>query len=341
MPQRDVVVIGASTGGVEALSTVAAALPDDFAAAVFVVLHLSEDSPSHLPTILNRAGTLAVSHAVDREPIRRGRIYVAPPGLQTAIENGRISVRRGPRENMHRPSIDVLFRTAAHHYGSRVIGVILTGAMDDGVAGLTVVKAGGGIAIVQDPAHARAPSMPTRALERTDVDYCVDLDEIAPLLCALIGEAESELPAEARLSSARSVPLETVEEAGANGKALRSEELGEASAFTCPDCNGTLFEIRDGTAIRYRCRVGHAYSEDAMVVAQTDSAERALWAALRALEEREAIMRRLAERARERGLTVIAERFDERTRRVHQEVETIHDLVVNGRALETVTADDR
>jgi two-component system chemotaxis response regulator CheB len=339
--QRDVIVIGASTGGVEALSTLVAGLPDDFPAAVFVVIHISEDTPSHLPTILNRVGSLAVGHAVDREPIRRGRIYVAPPGLQTAVENGRIGVRRGPRENMHRPSVDVLFRTAAHHYGPRVIGVILTGSMDDGAEGLAAVKRGGGIAIVQDPSQARASSMPAHALERTDVDYVVELNAVAPLLCALVDNAGSELPSEVPLSSARAVPLETVEEAGPHDEARRSDQLGPPSMFTCPECHGTLFEIHDGRVVRFRCRVGHAYSEDSIVVAQNDSAERALWAALRALEEREGIMRRLSERARGRGWTRIADRFDERARRVHQDVETIHDLVVDGRALEPVAVDEQ
>src|SRR5262249_28243139 len=152
------------------------------------VLHVGEDAPSQLPAILNRADVLPAAHAVDREPIRRGRIYVAPPGLQTVLQPGRISVSRGPRENMHRPSIDTLFRTAAHYYGARVVGVVLTGALDDGSVGIAEVKRGGGVAVVQDPLDARVASMPKHAMEHVKVDYCLGVDEIAPLLVTLVGE---------------------------------------------------------------------------------------------------------------------------------------------------------
>lgn len=342
MADRDVVVIGASMGGVEALSTLVAGLPADFAAAVFVVLHVGEDTPSQLPAILNRVGVLPAAHAVDSEPIRLGRIYVAPPGLQMVVHGSRISVRRGPRENLHRPSIDVLFRTAAHHHGPRVVGLVLSGSMDDGSAGLVAVKSAGGVAIVQDPADARVSAMPANALERVDVDYCLPIDDIASMLCALVGESATGLPPETPLVRAlpQSVPLETVEEATGKSEARRSEELGPPSAFTCPECSGTLFEIRDGERVRYRCRVGHAYSEETIVSAQNDAAERALWAALRALEEREAIIRRMAVDARRRGLAVVADRFEERARHVHADVERIHDLVVNGGALDPVAAED-
>src|SRR3954468_24417635 len=170
---HDVVVIGASSGGVEALAKVLGSFPVDLAAAVFVVLHVNPDAPSFLPSILNRAGRLPAAHAVDQEPIRRSRVYVAPPGGQTYVHRGRLAVRRGPYENLHRPAIDPLFRTAAHHYGPRVIGIVLSGGLDDGSAGLMAVKRAGGVAIVQDPEDAAFPSMPRSALERVEVDFCV------------------------------------------------------------------------------------------------------------------------------------------------------------------------
>ncbi len=166
MANRDVVVIGASSGGVEALTKLVAGLPPTFPAAVFIVLHVSESLPSRLPDILNRNGSLPAAHAVQNEPIRRGRIYVAPPGRQTYIHQGRLSVRRGPRENLNRPSIDALFRTAAHYYRDRVIAIVLSGALDDGSAGLVAVKEGGGITIVQDPNDAQMPDMPTNAIRK-------------------------------------------------------------------------------------------------------------------------------------------------------------------------------
>src|SRR5437773_11022892 len=151
MPGHDIIVIGASSGGVEVLTTLVSRLPEALPAAVFVVLHVRPDAPSLLPAILNRAGALPAAHAVDSEPIRTGRIYIAPPGMQMYLHNRRVSVERGPRDNAHRPAIDPLFRTAAHHHGSRVIGVIASGALDDGTAGLHAVKEAGGIAVVQDP----------------------------------------------------------------------------------------------------------------------------------------------------------------------------------------------
>lgn len=331
MAEHDVIVVGASSGGVQALTEIASGLQPDLSAAVFVVLHVPPDAPSQLPAILNRAGPLPAAHAVDGEPIRRGRIYVAPPGLQTYVEKGRIRVRRGPRENAHRPAIDPLFRTAAHHYGKRVIGVVLSGALDDGAAGLAAVKKGGGLAIVQDPADAAVPDMPMHALEAANVDHCLPLAGIAPLLLRLVKTMvdATTLPGE--------VPLETVEEAPVGNEAMRSDQLGPPSNFTCPDCQGTLYEIDDGTTVRFRCRVGHGYSAETMIGAQGDGVERALWAALRALEERSALMKKLASYARRRGHDAIAESFDQRSDRIENDVRVLHGVITTGRTLETVT----
>ena len=322
MAKRDVVVVGASSGGVEAISKIISGLPEHFPAAIVVVLHIGEQVRSHLPDILNRAGKLPAAHAVAHEPIRRGRIYVAPPGLQTYLQRGCFSVRRGPLENLHRPSIDTLFRTAAHHYGRRVVGVVLSGALDDGSAGLLAVKQGGGVTIVQDPLDARVPQMPANAMARAEADYVLPAGAIAELLMSLVtsfeGGGDNLLPGE--------VPLETVEE-GSMSTACRSDELGPPSFFTCPDCSGTLFEIEQGQLLRYRCRVGHAYSQDSLVAAQNDAVERALWVALRSLEEREALMRRLADNSRRHGHHAVATMFDEKA------------AIVNGRALEPLSAE--
>lgn len=327
---HDVIVIGASSGGVQPLMKLAAGLPPDLAAAVFVVVHVRPDAPSQLPAILNRAGQLPAAHAVDGEPIRRSRIYVAPPGFQTYLHRGHISVRRGPYENSNRPAIDPLFRTAAHHYGPRVTGVVLSGSLDDGSAGLVAVKNGGGIVVVQDPDEAEFPDMPANARERAGVEVILRADQLGPYLAqvALQNGARAMLP--------REVPLETIEEAPAGERSLRSDELGVASGLTCPDCHGALWEIRDGTSIRYRCRVGHAYSEDSMLTAQTDSVERAVWAALRALEERVALMHKLADNARRRGNEGIAAMFEERVNPVDRDVRTLRELIVSGGTLEPV-----
>lgn len=191
------------------------ALPPDLPAAIFIVLHVRPDIPSQLPAILNRAGQIPVAHAVDSEPIRRSRVYVAPPGMQTYVNGSRIGVRRGPHENLHRPAIDPLFRTAAHHYGSRVVGIILSGAMGDGAAGLQAVKRGGGIAIVQDPDDATFPSMPETAMAAIQPDFCVPVAQLAPIVLDLVGEdATADLRSE--------IALETKEEAALPDEAKRS-----------------------------------------------------------------------------------------------------------------------
>jgi two-component system chemotaxis response regulator CheB len=329
MAHHDVIVIGASSGGVEALSKVLSSLPAELAAAVFVVLHVNPDAPSYLPAILNRAGRLPAAHAVDQEPIRRGRVYVAPPGMQTYVHRGRIAVRRGPIENLHRPAIDPLFRTAAHHYGPRVIAIVLSGALDDGAAGLAAVKRAGGVAIIQDPDDAAFPSMPMHALERVEPDFCVPVDQVGDLVVELVASGVGDtLPAE--------VALETVDEAPTPQEAHASEELGPPAQITCPDCSGSLWEIEEGTSVRYRCRVGHAYSEEAIARAQEASVERAMWTALRAVEERVALLEKLAQQAERRGQNGVAAVFRERAHAVGQDAATIHNLILASRAVDPV-----
>jgi two-component system chemotaxis response regulator CheB len=331
---RDIIVIGASSGGVEVLTSLVAGLPPDLPAALFIVLHVSPDAPSMLPAILNRAGHLPASHAVDQEPIRLGRVYVAPPGLQTYISRGRMMVRRGPRENGQRPAIDPLFRTAARHYGSRVVGVILSGMLDDGTAGLGDVKQAGGVTVVQDPADAAFPYMPKNALAAVDVDLCVRAEALSHTIISLVNTsapADNVLPAE--------VPVETVEESASPELATRPDELGKASHFTCPECNGTLYEV-EGEKLRFRCRVGHAYSEQAMNSAQDESVERALWIALRALEERSELLNKLAELALNKGHDSMAESYRGRSREVEENVRAIHNLILTGRGATEAEADD-
>jgi two-component system chemotaxis response regulator CheB len=266
---------------------------------------------------------------VDREPIRLGRVYVAPPGMQTYVHRNKITVRRGPHENLHRPAIDPLFRTAAHHFGSRVVGIVLSGALDDGSAGLAAVKRAGGITIVQDPDDAIFPEMPLNARSRVRPDYCVPARAIPALLQTIVEHRTNG-------NMAVEVALETVEEASASDDPLPSEVLGPPAGFTCPDCNGTLYEIEDHGQIRYRCRIGHAYSSETIVKAQGDAVERALWAALRALEERVALLNKLADRARARGHSAVAEMFDARSREADEDVRILHEVVTNGKGLEPV-----
>jgi two-component system chemotaxis response regulator CheB len=324
MAKHDVIVIGASAGGVEALIKVARALPEDLPASVFVVLHLPSDSTSALPAILDRAGPLSATHPNDGEPMLPGRIYVAPPDHHLAVEPGRIRVIRGPRENRHRPAIDRLFRSAANAYGPRVVGVVLSGTLDDGVGGLLTIKQSRGLAIVQDPADALYTGMPNSALKYVDVDYCLPAAQIGSRLADLAGRP---VVAEGAAAMAREDRDGILEEAGRDPDLDRGFESTSPSAFVCPECGGTLWEMHDGHLTRYRCRVGHAYTEESLWTEHMDGLEGALWAALRLLEENGDLARRLAERSREIGSEAAAARFEERAADAGEQARLIHEAL--------------
>jgi two-component system chemotaxis response regulator CheB len=316
MPPHNIVVIGASAGGVEALKAIVSHLPASFPATVFVVMHLPMNSPSVLPQILQRAGPLPAAFARHGEAIQQGHIYIAPPGHHLLIKRRYMRLVRGPKENRHRPSVDVLFRTAACAYGPRVVGVVLTGALDDGTIGLQAVKRRGGLAVVQAPHDALVPSMPRSALKSVKVDHCLPLAEIAPLLVQLASYPTEKAP----------------EGMEGNMAEPEHEELPEmASGFTCPDCHGALWELRDGELTRFRCRVGHAFSPDSLLEGQGEALEQALWSAIRGMEERGALMRQLGQRMRERGVLGTAARFDERAQEMEQQAALLRQYVLNHR----------
>ena len=328
MATRDIIVIGASAGGVQALSTLVADLSPDLPAAVFVVLHVPSNVPSLLPGILERQTSLGVAHAVDGEPIAHGRIYVAPPDQHLLIERGHVNLVHGPKENLHRPSIDALFRSAARWAGPRVIGVVLTGARDDGTLGMHTIKQRGGIGIVQDPFEAPYPSMPLSVLHDVKVDYTLPLREIAPLLDRLARESaddegrypvSDEIEIESRIASQQMDSEELI---------ASVERIGKISRLTCPDCHGALWEIHDEDLLRYRCHVGHAYSAEALNQGQSEMLEQALWSAVRALEEQMMLARRIGERARKNNQTRTAMAFDKRAREAEEHTSVLRQLLL-------------
>jgi two-component system chemotaxis response regulator CheB len=328
---HDIIVIGASAGGVEAISTVVAQLPRDLRAVVLVVLHVSRGR-SVLPEILTRAGRLPAVHPNDGDRLEYGRIYVAPPDHHLTVESGKARVVHGPTENGCRPAIDPLFRSTARAYGPRVIGVVLTGALDDGTAGLAAVKEAGGLAIVQDPEEAFASSMPRSAAAFVAVDHVLPLSEIGVLIAGLTGEQTGPQPLHIGKHVAAMEP-----DLGCPPLALEeSDRPGKVSVFTCPECHGTLWEAEHGGIVRYRCRVGHVYSAESMLAAQTDSVDRALWTALRSMEERAALTHRLAERARARKHHWVARAFDERAKVADGHAAVIRELLVSRAGLHEV-----
>lgn len=308
MSQNKIVVVGASSGGVQALQELVRALPTDLGVSVLVVQHIGNSIMSLLPDILNRVGGLRALHPQDGEEMQPNRIYVAPSDHHLTIEDQRLRLQRGPKENRHRPSIDVLFRSAARWYGPRVIGVVLTGFLDDGTNGLISIKQRGGTAIVQDPNDAISPGMPQSAVERVDVDYVLPLAEIAPMLVSLVQERQFK-------EGAVAMPERP------------SPPRGKPSTFTCPDCSGPLWELEEADALTFRCLVGHAYSADSMFSSQADALERALWAATRSLEESAALGRKLAKRARDREHSAAARIFEERAETKQQHASVLRDLL--------------
>jgi len=330
MPDHGIVVVGASAGGVEALADLAASLPGDLPAAVFVVLHLPATGTSALPEILGRHGPLPAGHVRDGEPIQPGQIYVAPPDHHVLLRTGHVHLSRGPRENGHRPAVDPLFRSAAREYATRVVGVVLSGALDDGTAGLLAIKSRGGIAVVQDPADALYPGMPGNALQQVEVDHVLPAAAMGELLARLIADS-AEAPADPAPTGMRV----EVEMEGFSMEAFEGDHPGRPSGFSCPDCHGVLWQIKDGGLQRYRCRVGHAWSPESLLTRQSEALEAALWVALRSLEERAALARRLAEPARRRGHRITASRFEEQAAEAQQAARLVRDLLLNRDAFAT------
>jgi two-component system chemotaxis response regulator CheB len=287
---RDLVVIGASAGGVETLSRVVAGLPSDLPATICVVLHLAPGSPSALADILRRAGPLPCHPAEDGEPLHAGEILVAPPDQHLVVEDGHVRLTIGPRENGHRPAIDVLFRSAASALHGRVVGVVLSGTRDDGAAGLAVIKSEGGATIVQDPEDALYAGMPASALAHVVVDAVVPSELVAATIAAMVQGAEPPAGAKARAAN-RDPPRE------------------EQAVITCPECGGVLTEHSEAGVTQWRCYVGHRYSPDSLADAQGEGVEAALWTAIRTLEDRSMLLRRMADRAERRRQSRSARRF--------------------------------
>jgi two-component system chemotaxis response regulator CheB len=291
--RRDIVVIGASLGGVEALKQVVSNLPPELAAFVAIVLHMGANR-SLMPELLSAAGPHLVEHAKNGDIIRPGRLVVAPPDHHLLFRGEQLQLSRGPKEHHTRPAIDPLFRSAALEHGPRVIGVVLTGNLDDGTAGLQAIKQARGLAVVQDPQTADAPSMPLSAMQYVDVDHCVPLQRIGSVLTELIGQTAP--------APIVTLPELELEQASLRGKVNMMEELeaiGSPAALTCPECRGALWELKDARPPRFRCHTGHAFTLRTLEHSMNESKEDALWTAARALEQRAALGRRVANELRD------------------------------------------
>jgi two-component system chemotaxis response regulator CheB len=282
MDKRNVIVIGASAGGFEAIRTLVTGLPADFDAVLLIVWHISPDAPGVMPQTLNRHQTLPAVHAVDGEPLHFGRIYVAPPDHHLLVEEGVLRVTRGPKENRFRPAIDPLFRSAAQVYGTRVIGIILSGSLDDGSAGLWTIKQYGGLAVVQDPADAQVSSMPQSALNAVDADYVLPVRDMAPVLVRVASE---EAPVRPSPVDADRTTLEINIAMDNTNTSAAILHKGTLSPYTCPECHGVLTALTEGGRVRFRCHTGHAFSAGSLLTSIGENIEENLWAAVRSIQE--------------------------------------------------------
>jgi two-component system, chemotaxis family, protein-glutamate methylesterase/glutaminase len=305
MNTRNIIVIGASSGGFAVLQRLVADLPPDLPAALFVVWHMPPDSLGLLSQVLQRADTLPAADAIDGEAIVPGRIYVAPPDHHLLVEPGRVRVTRGPKEHRFRPAADPLFRSAAIAYGPQVIGVVLSGGLDDGTAGLWAIKQHGGKAVVQDPLDADEPSMPLSAMRTVTVDYAVPAAEMAALLMRLCQEQVPPAP-KAAMDDEDKMRIEISIAAADNALEAGVMKLGSPTPYTCPDCHGVLLALRDGEQVRFRCHTGHAFSADSLLAAMTATTEDQLWSAVRNLDENILLLNHLGDHLAEAQQTSLA-----------------------------------
>lgn len=326
LPKRDIVVIGASAGGVEALRGFFAALPADLDAAVLVVLHIPADTPSQLDQVLANATPLPVVIAEDGQPIEHGRVYVASADRHLMVTPQGIRLSRGPKEVRARPSVDVLFRSAATAFGSRVIGVILSGALDDGTAGLWAIKDHQGATLVQLPSQAMHPSMPESAIAHVQVDFVGTVEALAAKVGELVGTA-APVVADTAFSLQRAMENDIAMQ----GNALKAGimNLGKVSPYTCPDCHGVLMQIEEGTIVRFRCHTGHAFSLKTLMAEINDAIDNSLWATLRAVEERVMLLHQMEELAQASGMSGEAMQWRKQADDSEKRLQPLRELVLD------------
>jgi two-component system chemotaxis response regulator CheB len=326
------ITIGASAGGIEALKEVVSQIPADLPAPVFVAVHIPPFVASSLPEIISKAGPLPAVHPQDGTKIEVGRIYVAPPDHHLLVDERCIAVKKGPKENRFRPSIDALFRSAAYVCGPRAIGVVLSGALDDGTSGLWSIKRLGGITVVQQPNQARFESMPRSALEYVDIDYNLPSSEIGALLGRLANEHRvSEVAVEPDTKTRMAKEIQIAAENGAFQKGIM--ELGTLTPFTCPECHGALVKIAEGKMSRFRCHTGHAYTDNALLEAVMETTGEMLWQVIRSLEEGVMLLKHMGQHLQDAGDPTRAKIFFAKAHDIEKRSKTFHAAVLDHESL--------
>ena len=324
MAGHDVIVVGGSAGAIEALTTIISGLPDRFLATLLVVLHTSPVGNSKLADILARTSSLPIAIAQNGDLLKRGQIYVARPDYHLLVGQGELGVSHGPKENGFRPAIDPLFYSAARSYGRRVIGVLLSGALDDGTYGLQIVKEHGGIVVVQHPDDALVANMPLSAIQNVEVDHILKAINIPSLLVQLTDDSVSTNETHSLPRQEKAVTSPTLQIAGAHSGQLN----GPPTVLTCPECGGTLWENEDGKVLRFRCHTGHSFAAESLLGQQDGKLEAALWNAVRVLQERAILRRQLADRMTQQGAKQVATEYAKRAKAAEQDAATIRNLLV-------------
>lgn len=326
------IVIGASAGGFDAIKKLVAGLPADFHAPVFIVWHMAPTVTGIMPQVLNKVNSIYAAHAYDGESIRPNRIYVAPPDYHLLVEKGVLRVRHGPKENRFRPAVDPLFRSAATAYGARVVGVILSGALDDGTAGLWAIKHNGGIAVVQDPLDAEMPDMPESAMREVDVDYAVPIANMASLLVTLAEKplSQNELTTMKEDKKAKTEIRLAAEEPPDVSEIMK---LGELTPYTCPECHGVLLRLKEANYVRFRCHTGHAFSADSLLLSLSENIEENLYNAIRGIEESIMLLNHIGDHAAENNQPRIAAMYFKKAKEAEYRISLVRQALAFGEPL--------
>jgi two-component system chemotaxis response regulator CheB len=326
MKKYDIIVIGSSAGGIPALIDLVKNIPREYAGSVFIVQHLSANVESMLPGIISYSGNLPAVHPKDGEKFKAGHIYIAPPDNHMLLDKDRILVKRGPKENLFRPSIDALFRSAGYEYGTRTVGIVLSGMLNDGTSGLWTVKRLGGIAVIQDPRESLYQEMPTSVLEYVKVDYKLKASEIGPLLVKLYGGKPRKKP-DITPEEMKRIQAEVIIAAQGNAYEMGILKMGEIVPFSCPECHGTLIGIDEGITVRFRCHTGHAFSAEALLESISNAVEEELWQVMNRIEETNILLNRLGNHFSDIGKKQLSSLYFEKADKASKKAHAIHDAV--------------
>ena len=323
MPQlKRVFVLGASAGGRKILTTVLEAIPRTIEAAFLIVVHGSSEIASIYPKVLSQKIALKVEEAQNELKINSGTVYIAKPNHHLFVEKGEIFLSNGPRENRFRPSIDVLFRSAAVAYGNTCVGILLTGRLNDGTAGLEAIKKCGGLALIQNPATAEYSDMPSNAAQTVEIDYVVNVEDLGNVIQKIMDE---KLPENKKLPA--SVVRENTIATKISSEIALEDNLGHQVPISCSSCGGPLWKIEDSKVNRYRCHVGHAFTEEALLESQNDALEEALWVAMRTLEEKKMLLVRVKKDYNSKGIKAMAATHSEQIKEVQQQISTLRKVL--------------